>query len=461
MNKIAKILYVDDEVSALKVLSAIIKKAGFDVITASTAEEAISLLKKTEVNSIILDYRLPGMDGIDMLKWLKQEGIKVPTVMLTAYGTIEKAVEAMKLGAYHYLIKPVDPELLINVINEAINKYSLYSQDVLSTQLQHNFPEIIGKSKAMEEIFYIMDMVSETNANVLITGETGTGKELVARAIHRKSTRSSKPFIIVDCTTIPENLIESELFGHEKGAFTGATDKKIGLMEFADGGTVFLDEVGELPISLQKKFLRFLQEKEFQRIGGTSRIKVDVRIISATNRNLEKDVKENIFREDLYWRLNVVRINLPSLKERKDDIPLLVNHFLKKFAKENNKPIPQLEPEVMDALISYDWPGNIRELANVIERAIVLSSSGIISMKYLPKRIQEKTGWAIPVENSFNLIELEKSIILKALNSTGWNQTKAAEILGISRKQLRTKMKHLGLISPSEEEVNPPGTTNL
>lgn len=451
MNKIAKILYVDDEVSALKVLSAIIKKAGFDVITASTAEEAISLLKKTEVNSIILDYRLPGMDGIDMLKWLKQEGIKVPTVMLTAYGTIEKAVEAMKLGAYHYLIKPVDPELLINVINEAINKYSLYSQDVLSTQLQHNFPEIIGKSKAMEEIFYIMEMVSETNANVLITGETGTGKELVARAIHRKSTRSSKPFIIVDCTTIPENLIESELFGHEKGAFTGATDKKIGLMEFADGGTVFLDEVGELPISLQKKFLRFLQEKEFQRIGGTSRIKVDVRIISATNRNLEKDVKENIFREDLYWRLNVVRINLPSLKERKDDIPLLVNHFLKKFAKENNKPIPQLEPEVMDALISYDWPGNIRELANVIERAIVLSSSGIISMKYLPKRIQEKTGWAIPVENSFNLIELEKSIILKALNSTGWNQTKAAEILGISRKQLRTKMKHLGLISSSEE----------
>lgn len=461
MNKIAKILYVDDEVSALKVLSAIIKKAGFDVITASTAEEAISLLKKTEVNSIILDYRLPGMDGIDMLKWLKQEGIKVPTVMLTAYGTIEKAVEAMKLGAYHYLIKPVDPELLINVINEAINKYSLYSQDVLSTQLQHNFPEIIGKSKAMEEIFYIMEMVSETNANVLITGETGTGKELVARAIHRKSTRSSKPFIIVDCTTIPENLIESELFGHEKGAFTGATDKKIGLMEFADGGTVFLDEVGELPISLQKKFLRFLQEKEFQRIGGTSRIKVDVRIISATNRNLEKDVKENIFREDLYWRLNVVRINLPSLKERKDDIPLLVNHFLKKFAKENNKPIPQLEPEVMDALISYDWPGNIRELANVIERAIVLSSSGIISMKYLPKRIQEKTGWAIPAENSFNLIELEKSIILKALNSTGWNQTKAAEILGISRKQLRTKMKHLGLISSSEEEVNPPGTTNL
>jgi len=461
MNKIAKILYVDDEVSALKVLSAIIKKAGFDVITASTAEEAISLLKKTEVNIIILDYRLPGMDGIEMLRWLKQEGIKVPTVMLTAYGTIEKAVEAMKLGAYHYLIKPVDPELLINVINEAINKYSLYAQDVLSTQLQHNFPEIIGKSKAMEEIFYIMDMVSETNANVLITGETGTGKELVARAIHRKSTRSSKPFIIVDCTTIPENLIESELFGHEKGAFTGATDKKIGLMEFADGGTVFLDEVGELPMSLQKKFLRFLQEKEFQRIGGTSRIKVDVRIISATNRNLEKDVKESVFREDLYWRLNVVRINLPPLKERKDDIALLVNHFLKKSAKENNKPIPQLEPEVMDALISYDWPGNVRELANVIERAIVLSSSGIISMKYLPKRIQEKTGWAIPAENSFNLIELEKSIILKALNSTGWNQTKAAEILGISRKQLRTKMKHLGLISSSEEEVNPPGTTNL
>jgi len=295
-------------------------------------------------------------------------------------------------------------------------------------------------------------MVAESNANVLITGESGTGKELVARAIYKKSSRNKKPFIIVDCTTIPENLLESELFGHEKGAFTGAVDRKMGLFELANGGTVFLDEIGELPMSLQKKLLRFLQEREIQKIGSAARIKVDVRVISATNRDLEKLVKEGTFREDLYWRLNVVRINLPPLREHKEDIPILVNHFLNKYAKENNKPLPQLEPEVMDALINYDWNGNVRELANVIERAVVLSPSGVISMKHLPKRITEKTGWIAYKESSLNLLEVEKSLILRALNTTGWNQTKASQILGISRKQLRTKMKHHGLLNESEEE---------
>ncbi|MCS7215362.1 MAG: sigma-54 dependent transcriptional regulator [Thermodesulfovibrio sp.] len=373
----------------------------------------------------------------------------IPTIMLTAYGTIEKAVEAMKLGAYHYLIKPVDTELLINVIKEAIEK-SKGNQKL--EKIESPFPEIIGKSKPMQEVFYIMEMVAQTNANVLITGESGTGKELVARAIHRKSLRNSKPFIIVDCTTIPENLLESELFGHEKGAFTGATDRKIGLIEIANEGTVFLDEIGELPMFLQKKLLRFLQEKEIQRIGSTHRIKVDVRVISATNRNLEKAIQEGLFREDLYWRLNVVRINLPPLRERKEDIPLLVNYFLNKFSKENNKPVPHIEPEVMEILINNDWPGNIRELANVIERAVILSPSGVISIKYLPKRIQEKTGTIEKKENTLNLIEVEKSLILKALSSTGWNQTKAAEILGISRKQLRTKMKNYGLLPQTEDD---------
>jgi two-component system response regulator HydG/two-component system response regulator AtoC len=390
------------------------------------------------------------MDGIELLKWLKYNGINIPTVMLTAYGTIEKAVEAMKLGAYHYLIKPVDTELLINVLKEAIEKSSMLFKE--KTTLYSPFPEIIGKSKAMQEVFYIMEMVAESNANVLITGESGTGKELVARAIHKKSLRNTKPFVIVDCTTIPENLLESELFGHEKGAFTGAVERKVGLFEIANEGTVFLDEIGELPMSLQKKLLRFLQEREIQRIGSNARIKVDVRVISATNRDLEKLVNEGIFREDLYWRLNVVRINLPPLRERKEDIPLLVNHFLNKYAKENNKQIPQLEPEVMDALINYEWSGNVRELANVIERAIVLSPSGIISMKHLPRRIIEKTGWKLYNESSLNLLEVEKSLILKALNSTGWNQTKAAQILGISRKQLRTKMKHHGLLNGSIED---------
>jgi len=445
----ANILYIDDEISALKAISAILKKEGYTVFTSTTAEEGIEVLKTTTIDCILLDYRLPGMDGIDLLKWLKHSEISIPTVMLTAYGTIEKAVEAMKLGAYHYLIKPVDTELLLNIIKEAFEK----SKGIKKLErIETPFPEIIGKSKAIQEVFYIMQMVAESNANVLITGESGTGKELVARAIHKNSLRKSKPFIIVDCTTIPENLLESELFGHEKGAFTGATERKTGLIELAHEGTVFLDEIGELPMFLQKKLLRFLQEKEIQRIGSTQRMKVDVRVISATNKDLEQAIKEGSFREDLYWRLNVVRINLPPLRERKEDIPLLVHHFLNKFSKKNNKPIPQLEPEVMDALINYNWTGNIRELANIIERAVVLSPSGLISIKHLPRRIQENTGWSIVKENTFNLLEVEKALILKALNSTGWNQTKAAEILGISRKQLRTKMKHHGFLTQSEEE---------
>lgn len=445
----ANILYIDDEISALRAISAILKKEGYSVYTATTAEEGIEVLKKSPIDCILLDYRLPGMNGIDLLKWIRVSEISVPTIMLTAYGTIEKAVEAMKLGAHHYLIKPVDTELLVNVIKEAIEKSKGIHR---FEKIDAPFPEIIGKSKVMQDVFYIMEMVAESNANVLITGESGTGKELIARAIHKKSLRNSKPFVIVDCTTIPENLLESELFGHEKGAFTGATERKTGLIELAHEGTVFLDEIGELPMFLQKKLLRFLQEREIQRIGSTHRIKIDVRVISATNRDLEKAVKEGTFREDLYWRLNVVRINLPPLRERKEDITLLVNHFLNKFSKENNKPLPQLEQEVLEALINYDWPGNIRELANIIERAVVLSPSGVISIKYLPKKIQEKTGWPVKEESTLNLLEVEKSLILKALNSTGWNQTKAAEILGISRKQLRTKMKNHGLISSADED---------
>ena len=445
----SNILYIDDEISALKAISAILKKEGYIVFTATTAEEGMNILKNNPVDCLLLDYRLPGMDGIDLLRWIKVSEIPVHTIMLTAYGTIEKAVEAMKLGAYHYLIKPVDTELLLNVIKEAIDKSKGSKK---SGELETPIPGIIGKSKAMQEVFYIIQMVAESNANVLITGESGTGKELVARAIHNKSLRKTKPFVIVDCTTIPENLLESELFGHEKGAFTGATERKTGLIELANEGTVFLDEIGELSVFLQKKLLRFLQEKEIQRIGSTQRIKVDVRVISATNQDLEKAISEGNFREDLYWRLNVVRINLPPLRERKEDIPLLVNNFLNKFSKENNKPIPQLEPEVMDVLINYDWPGNIRELANVIERAVVLSPSGLISIKHLPRRLQEKNQWSMIRENTFNLLEIEKTLILRALNSTGWNQTKAAEILGISRKQLRTKMKHHGFLTQSEKE---------
>ncbi|WP_084222224.1 sigma-54-dependent transcriptional regulator [Thermodesulfobacterium hydrogeniphilum] len=385
-----KILFIDDEINSLKAISAILEKSGFEVITAKTAEEGIGKLHNITPNCILLDYRLPGMNGIEMLKWLKEKNYHIPIVILTAFGTIEKAVEAMKLEAFHYLVKPVDPDLLIDVIKEAATKHTI---PLDYSSYEKKFPEIIGRSKAIREVFYIIEMVAKSNANVLITGESGTGKELIARAIYKHSLRKNKPFVVVDCTTIPENLLESELFGYEKGAFTGATEKKKGLIELANGGPLFLDEIGELPLNLQKKFLRFLQEKEIQRLGSLNKIKVDVRIISATNQDLERAVKEGAFREDLYWRLNVVRIHLPPLRERKEDIPLLVQHFLNKYAKENNKPIPNLEPEVMDALMSYDWPGNIRELAHVIERAVVLSPSGIISIKHLPRRIKEKSGW--------------------------------------------------------------------
>lgn len=438
-----KILFVDDEINSLKTISAILKKEGFDVVTAKTAEEGLAKLQDFNPDCILLDYLLPGMSGIEMLKRLKEENYHIPVIILTAFGTIERAVEAIKLGAFHYLVKPVDTEMLINVLREAVTKYVIpLEQDYY----EKKFQEIIGKSKAIREIFQIIEMVAESNANVLITGESGTGKELIARAIHKNSLRKDKPFVVVDCATIPENLLEAELFGYEKGAFTGATEGKRGLIELADGGTLFLDEIGDLPLTLQRKFLRFLQEKEIKRLGSLNRIKVDVRIISATNQDLEKAVKEGAFREDLYWRLNVVRIHLPPLRERKEDIPLLVKYFLKKYAEENNKPIPELGTGVMDALMNYDWPGNIRELAHVIERAVVLSPSGTILLKHLPKRILEKSSEG-KEEETLNLVEMEKRLIIKALNEAGWNQTKAAKILGISRKQLRTKMKNYGLLS--------------
>jgi len=446
-----KVLFIDDEINALKTISLILKKAGFEVTTAKTAEEGIAKLQNFTPDCILLDYLLPSMSGIEMLKWLKKENYHVPVIIITAFGTIERAVEAMKLGAFHFLVKPVDTDLLINILKEATLKQKVFFEDE-DEYYKRKFPEIIGKSRAIKEVLKIIEMVAESNANVLITGETGTGKELVARAIHKNSLRKEKPFIIVDCTTIPENLLEAELFGYEKGAFTGATESKKGLVELSNGGTLFLDEIGDLPLSLQKKLLRFLQEKEIKRLGSLNRIKVDVRVIASTNQDLEKAIKEGKFREDLYWRLNVVRIHLPPLRERKEDIPLLVRHFLNKYAQENNKPIPEIEPGVIDILMEYDWPGNVRELAHVIERAVVLSPSGIIQIRHLPKRILEKLKSENENENkenkeeTLNLLEIEKKLIIKALNETGWNQSKAAKILGISRKQLRTKMKKFGLL---------------
>ncbi len=445
-----RIVLIDDEPNSLKVLSAILKKKGYEVLTFSRAEDALNDPNTASSDAIIVDYKMPGMSGIDFIEAMKGHRNIPPIVMLTAYGTIEKAVEAMRKGAFNYLTKPVNPDELITVVREALEKRALMLENIaLKAQLKeiHSFQNLIGKSHKMQELFGLIATVAKSNSNVLITGESGTGKELVAKAIHYESPRVNKPFIPIDCAALPEEIFESELFGHEKGSFTGAYDRKIGQIELADGGTAFLDEISELPLNLQKKFLRFLQEKEILRVGGNKRIKVDVRIVAATNRDLHEEVQKGNFREDLYYRLNVVTLRLPPLRERREDIPLLTDHFLKRFSEANNKVISGLERDVLEAFMEYPWHGNVRELENAIERAVVLCPTETISLRYLPKPIREL------VENRVNitpgaggLLETERRLIVDALNKTGHNQTKAAEILGITRKQLRTKMKNHGLM---------------
>jgi DNA-binding NtrC family response regulator len=443
------ILLVDDEINTLKVLSAILKKNGYEVTTARTAEEALDRSSKSSFDAVVTDYRLPGMDGLRFISVLRTNMPDVPVVMLTAFGTIENAVEAMKKGAFSYISKPVNPDELLTVMREAITKRRLIVEIIsLKSQLKerYNYKNIIGKSGPMQDIYTLIETVARSSSNILIIGESGTGKELVARAIHYESPRADRPFVPLDCASIPEQLIESEIFGHEKGAFTGAHERKPGQIELADSGTIFLDEVGELPIAVQKKFLRFLQEREFLRVGGSSRIKVDVRIIAATNRDIEAEVKRGNFREDLFFRLNVVRLTIPPLRDRKDDIPMLAAHFLSKYAAANSKAITTIEGEVIEAFLRYGWPGNVRELENAVERAVVLCPANTITMPYLPRAIRDLQAPLSTGSNGLNLADTEKRLLMRALEKTSWNQTKAAEVLGISRKQLRTKMKNHGLL---------------
>jgi len=445
-----RVVLIDDEPNSLKVLSAILKKKGYEVLTFPCAEDALNDPNTSTADTIIVDYKMPGMSGIDFIDALKGHRNTPPIVMLTAYGTIEKAVEAMKKGAFNYLTKPVNPDELLTVVRETLEKRALMLENIaLKVQLRevHSFQNLIGKSHKMQELFGLIATVAKSNSNILITGESGTGKELVARAIHYESPRANRPFIPIDCAALPEEIFESELFGHEKGSFTGAYDKKIGQIELANEGTVFLDEISELPISLQKKFLRFLQEKEILRVGGNKRIKVDVRIVAATNKDLSQEVHKGNFREDLYYRLNVVTLRLPPLRERREDIPLLADHFLKKFSKANNKIISGFEREVLEAFMEYPWNGNVRELENAVERAVVLCPSETISLRYLPKPIRDMVENRVDdLKGGRGLMETERRLIIDALNKTGHNQTRAAELLGITRKQLRTKMKKHGLM---------------
>ncbi|RKX93628.1 MAG: sigma-54-dependent Fis family transcriptional regulator, partial [Spirochaetes bacterium] len=398
---------------------------------------------------LITDLKMPKLTGEELMKETLRKYPHIPVIVLTGHGTIENAVEAMRQGAYDFITKPLNIDKLSLIVKRALENSSLKRQNrELLKQLKrkYSFENIIGKSPAMKKVFETIELVAPSKANVLIYGESGTGKEMIADAIHHNSPRRDKPYIKVHCAAIPETLLESELFGHEKGAFTGAVSRKRGRFELANHGTIFLDEIGELSLQMQVKLLRVIQEREFVRVGGEESIKVDVRIISATNKDLKEAVKNGTFREDLYYRLNVVSIYVPPLRERKDDIPLLVHKFIEEFSKENNKQIDGITNGALQALISYDWPGNVRELRNVIESIVVLTKNKIITEEDIPHYIlnkEEKSYIKIPIGTS--LQEAEKRLIEFTLQNTGGNKTKASEILKIGRKTLHRKIDEYGL----------------
>ena len=387
------ILIVDDEKNYLVVLEALLGPEGYEILTAGSAQDAIDLIRESDLDLIITDMKMPGTSGMELLEESKKIKPDLPVIMMTAYGTIEMAVEAMKKRAYDYITKPFQNEELKLTVKKALENYQLVKENRrLSEALsdRYKYRNIIGKSKAMQEIYEMIGKVAQSKASVFISGASGTGKELIAKAIHYDSPRKDRPFISVNCGALTETLLESELFGHEKGAFTGAVNMKKGRFELADGGTLFLDEVGDMPPPLQVKLLRVLQEMEFERVGGTKTIKVDVRVLSASNRNIKEDVAEGNFREDLFYRLNVINIEVPSLKERTEDIRLLVDHFIEKYRQDESEERIQLSPEAWKILYGYSWPGNVRELENIIERAVVLSADRVVGPDDLPAELSEK-----------------------------------------------------------------------
>lgn len=436
-----QILIVDDESSQRRVLEYNLQQEGHETHTAASGEEGLEILKDSPIDVVITDIKMPTMNGVELLSEIKRLYPDVQVILITAYATVESAIEAMKLGAYDYIQKPLNRDELKMAVKKALELKSLVSENIrLHQQLvdRFSFSNIIGGSAKMQDVFDLMARVANSDATVLISGESGTGKELCAKAIHFSSKRAKKPFVVVNCSSIPEGLLESELFGHVKGSFTGAVYDKQGKFELADSGTIFLDEIGDMQSDLQAKLLRVLQEKEIDRVGGKKPIPIDVRIIVATNKNLVNAVQVGEFRDDLYYRINVVEINLPPLRERKDDIPLLMQHFLHKF----NASHCQVEPQAMAALLGYNWPGNIRELGNVIQRAIVLKTNeDLLALHDLPEHIRnDPVPWTslelnIP-DTGIQLEEVEKALILKALQKTDWNQTQAANLLGITRQTL-------------------------
>ena len=451
------ILLVDDEKSNRATLSLLLKKEGYKIQESPNGPDAIEKMKETVFDLVITDLKMKPMDGLEVLKEVKAINPVTEVVVLTGYGTVESGVEAMKLGAYDYLQKPPDLDELRIIVNNALEKKELVTKvERLKDHLKekYSFENIVGKSNEMMNVFSMVFKVAPSDSTVLIYGESGTGKELIARAIHMNSRRKNRNFVTINCGALPENIQESELFGHVRGAFTGAIRDKRGLFQEANGGTLFLDEVGETAPSTQVKLLRFLQDGEIRRVGENEPINVDVRLLAATNQDLEKSMEEGRFREDLYYRLNVIPIYMPPLRRRRDDIPLLINHFIEKYTSNSKKKVESISPEALKILTGYDWPGNVRELENVIERGVILTSRNVIEPDDLPASLTQnrRPGPAAdgPLEDA-PLDKVEQQHILHTLEKYGWNQKKASEVLGVSTTTLWRKLKSYG-IEPKKKE---------
>ena len=446
-----KILVVDDELNMRLVLKALLNKEGYDVATASDGVEALKVLKSGGVGVVVTDLKMPKLDGVGLLERVIRDYPSTPVIIITAHGTIATAVDALKKGAFDYITKPFERDELKNIIHKAIRTRRLNEEELLFSPDDIDRQGIIGSSEPMLKIYDTIKRVATTTTTVLISGETGTGKDLIAYAIHRNSPRRDNPFVKINCSAIAENLIESELFGYEKGAFTGAVSTKPGRFELADKGTLFLDEVGEISRDMQVKLLRVIQDHEFERVGGLRTIKVDVRLIAATNRNLLQDVKDGRFREDLYYRLNVFPTHLPPLRERREDILPLTDYFIEKFNNKLDREVKHIDSRVKDVLVSYDWPGNIRELENFIERIVLMAGGDTITFEDIPPEwksaaeaisLSQKAGQKRPFKDfvKSHMEEVEKQSIIQCLEEVGGNVTKAAQRLGLSRKGLQLKM---------------------
>jgi len=448
--KKGKVIIIDDDPVGLETLAEGLQEEGYEVYSASDGEAGLSLLaEKPGVDAVLTDMKMPDVDGLEVLRRVKSFDEHVPVILITAYATVETAIEAMKIGAYDYVMKPIDLRRVSVVLEKAVATGELSRENVeLKRRLDERFgfENIIGRSQPMLKVFQLVRQVADTRSVVLIEGESGTGKELAAQAIHNNSSRRSGPFIGLNCAALTETLLESELFGHEKGAFTGAVQQKKGRFELAHAGTLFLDEVSEMPLSMQAKLLRVLQAYEFERVGGTQTLKVDVRVIAATNASLEEKVQAGKFREDLFYRLSVVPLRMPPLRERRDDIPLLACHFVELFSTRNNRPLRSISPPALDLLCRYDWPGNVRELQNVIENMIITSTGDTLAAKDLPERVRPKppaASGAFPV--GVTMHELEERAIRQTLEKVDGNRKKAAQILGIGLRTLHRKLRDYGM----------------